>query len=110
MSVDPNSSNNISDLISIEGLAIAKFSRSVFKEMQRGKITAANCTCCVWENFNETIGKVSVWNDHFKINSDILAVEALSILEKNNISALPVLDKSKIKGIVTMQDIIKSIN
>jgi arabinose-5-phosphate isomerase len=45
-----------------------------------------------------------------KINSNILAVEALSILEKNNISALPVLDKSKIKGIVTMQDIIKSIN
>ena len=46
----------------------------------------------------------------FKINSDILAVEALSILEKNNISALPVLDKSKITGIVTMQNIIKSIN
>jgi arabinose-5-phosphate isomerase len=45
-----------------------------------------------------------------KINSNILAVEALSILEKNNISALPVLDKSKIKGIVKMQDIIKYIN
>ena len=45
-----------------------------------------------------------------KINSDILAVEALSILERNNISALPVLDKSIIKGLVTMQDIIKSIN
>ena len=72
MSVDPNSSNNISDLISIEGLAIAKFSRSVFKEMQRGKITAANCTCSVWENFNETIGKLTVWNDHFKKNSDII--------------------------------------
>ena len=49
-------------------------------------------------------------NKQFKINSDILAVEALSILEKNNISALPVLDKSKITGIVTMQNIIKSIN
>ena len=70
MSVDPNSSNNISDLISIEGLAIAKFSRSVFKEMQRGKITAANCTCSVWENFNETIGKLTVWNDHFKKNRE----------------------------------------
>ncbi len=45
-----------------------------------------------------------------KISSDILAVEALSILEKNNISALPVIDKSKIKGIVTIKDIIKSIN
>ena len=72
MSVDPNSSNNISDHISIEGLAIAKFSRSVFKEMQHGKITAANCTCSVWENFNETISKLTVWNDHFKKNSDII--------------------------------------
>ena len=45
-----------------------------------------------------------------KISSDILAVEALSILEKYNISALPVIDKSKIKGIVTIKDIIKSIN
>tara|TARA_Y100000389_G_scaffold118957_1_gene116124 strand:+ start:4860 stop:5822 length:963 start_codon:yes stop_codon:yes gene_type:complete len=45
-----------------------------------------------------------------KINSDILAAEALSILEKNNISVLPVLDKSTIKGIVTMQNIIKSIS
>ena len=62
MSVNPNTSNNVSDHISIEGLAIAKFSRSIFKEMQHGKITAANCTCSVWENFNETIGKLTVWN------------------------------------------------
>ncbi len=45
-----------------------------------------------------------------KISSDILAAEALSVMEKNNISALPVVDKSNIKGIVTIQDIIKSIN
>jgi arabinose-5-phosphate isomerase len=44
------------------------------------------------------------------VNSDILAAEALSVLEKNNISVLPVLDKSVIKGIITMQDLIKSIN
>ncbi len=45
-----------------------------------------------------------------KISSDILAAEALSILEKNKISALPVIDKSDIKGVITIQDIIKSIN
>ena len=44
------------------------------------------------------------------VSSDILAAEALSILEKNNISVLPVIDKSAIKGIITMQDLIKSIN
>ena len=57
MSIDQKLSNNIHSHISIDGLVIAKFSRSVFKEMQLGKITAANCTCSVWENFNETINK-----------------------------------------------------
>ena len=65
-------------------------------------------------NTNKNIEQISIkkvmTKNPIKINSDILAAEALSILEKNNISALPVLDKSKIKGIVTIQDIIKSIN
>jgi CBS domain-containing protein len=43
------------------------------------------------------------------INEDVLAAEALSVLEKNNINILPVLDKSKIVGIITIQDIIKSL-
>ena len=72
MNMDQQLSNNIHSHISIEGLAIAKFSRSVFKEMQRGKITAANCTCSVWENFNETIDKLTVWNEHFRKNNDII--------------------------------------
>jgi arabinose-5-phosphate isomerase len=63
-----------------------------------------------YKNIEQISIKKVMTKKPFKINSDILAVEALSILEKNNISALPVLDKSKIKGIVTMQDIIKSIN
>ena len=62
------------------------------------------------KNIEEISIKKVMTRKPFKINSDILAVEALSILEKNNISTLPVLDKSKITGIVTMQDIIKSIN
>tara|TARA_Y100000768_G_C23986867_1_gene689437 strand:- start:3936 stop:4898 length:963 start_codon:yes stop_codon:yes gene_type:complete len=45
-----------------------------------------------------------------KVNGDILAAEALSILENNNINALPVVEKSKVKGIVTLQMIIKSLN
>ena len=63
-----------------------------------------------YKNIEQISIKKVMTRKPFKINSNILAVEALSILEKNNISALPVLDKSKIKGIVTMQDIIKSIN
>jgi CBS domain-containing protein len=45
----------------------------------------------------------------YKISGDILAAEALSVLEENNISILPVVDKSKIVGIITIQDIIKSL-
>ena len=73
MNVNPKSSNNISGHISIEGLVIAKFSRSVFKDMKRGQITAANCTCSVWENFNQTIEKLTVWNNHFKQNEDLIS-------------------------------------
>ena len=64
--------NNHIKRLSIDGLVIAKFSRSIFKEMQKGKITAANCTCSVWENFSQTIDNLTIWNDHFEHNSDII--------------------------------------
>ena len=32
----------------IDGLVISKWSREVFADMQRGGLTAANCTCSVW--------------------------------------------------------------
>jgi CBS domain-containing protein len=43
------------------------------------------------------------------INEDVLAAEALSVLEKNNINILPVMDESKIVGIITIQDIVRSL-
>ena len=73
MNVKQKLSSNISGHISIEGLAIAKFSRSVFKDMKRGQITAANCTCSVWENFNQTIEKLTMWNNHFIQNKDLIS-------------------------------------
>ena len=45
-----------------------------------------------------------------KVSSNILAAEALSILETNSINALPVVENLKVKGIVTLQMIIKSLN
>ena len=73
MNVKQKLSKNIPGHISIEGLVIAKFSRSVFKDMKRGQITAANCTCSVWENFNQTIEKLTVWNNHFRQNEDLIS-------------------------------------
>ena len=40
----------------------------------------------------------------------MLAAEALSVMEDNSINALPVVDKNKVIGILTLKDIIKSIN
>ena len=44
------------------------------------------------------------------VSSTMLAAEALSVLEEKNINALPVMDKDKVVGILTLKDIIKSIN
>ena len=79
---------NYTNKISIDGLVIAKFSRSVFKDMQKGKITAANCTCSVWENFSQTIDNLTIWNDHFERNSDIIC----------NIKKYEDIDKAKADG------------
>ena len=37
--------------IVIDGLIISDFGRPVFEDMRRGGLTAANCTCCIWEDF-----------------------------------------------------------
>ena len=46
----------------------------------------------------------------FTVSPSMLAAEALSVMEDNNINALPVLDKNKVLGILTLKDIIKSIS
>jgi hypothetical protein len=33
----------------IDGLVISKWSRAVFADMREGGLTAANCTCSIWE-------------------------------------------------------------
>ena len=42
------------DLIVIDGLIISKWNREVFEDMRKGGITAANCTCSIWEGINES--------------------------------------------------------
>ena len=44
------------------------------------------------------------------ISPNMLAAEALSVLEDNSINVLPVIEKNKVVGILTLKDIIKSIN
>ena len=60
------------DAIVIDGLVIANWSQSVFEDMQRGGITAANCTCCVWEGFRGAMDNVAQWKAWFDQYADIL--------------------------------------
>lgn len=61
-----------SDAILIDGLVIANFSRSIFEDMQKGGITAANCTCCVWHDFRSTMANIAQWKRWFTEHADLI--------------------------------------
>jgi len=56
----------------VDGLIISDFGRPVFEDMRRGGLTAANCTCCVWEGFTETMRNVMRWKAWFREHSDLI--------------------------------------
>ena len=60
------------DSIIIDGLIISNFGRDVFEDMRRGGLTAANCTCCVWENFTQTMRNVMRWKTWFREHGDLI--------------------------------------
>ena len=45
----------------IDGLVISKWSRAVFADMRKGGLTAANCTCSIWEGFADTMRNIAQW-------------------------------------------------
>jgi membrane dipeptidase len=56
----------------IDGLIIANFGREVFEDMRRGGITAANCTCSIWEGFRGSMENIAKWKRMFRDNADII--------------------------------------
>ena len=60
------------DAIVIDGLIIANWSREVFKDMRRGGLTAANCTCSVWEGFQGTMNNIAQWKRMFRDHGDLI--------------------------------------
>jgi membrane dipeptidase len=67
-----SSPNLHEEAIVIDGLVISNWSRAVFEDMHRGGLTAANCTCCVWEGFRGTMNNVAQWKRWFDEYGDIL--------------------------------------
>jgi membrane dipeptidase len=58
--------------IVIDGLIISNWSRDVFEQMHKGGLSAVNCTCSVWEGFNETMANIAQWKSDLAEHSDIL--------------------------------------
>jgi membrane dipeptidase len=58
--------------IVVDGLIISNFDRAVFEDMRKGGLTAANCTCCVWEGFVDSMRNVMRWKQWLRDNADLL--------------------------------------
>ncbi len=50
----------------VDGLIISKWGEDVFREMCESGLSAANCTCSVWENFEDTVRNLTEWNGWFR--------------------------------------------
>lgn len=61
-----------SDAIIIDGLVISDWSHTVFEDMKSGGLTAANCTCGVWEGFRDSMQNIATWKEWFSSYSDTL--------------------------------------
>lgn len=60
------------DLIVFDGLIISNWGEDVFRAMNRGGLTAANCTCSVWENFRDTMQNIARWNQMLRTHQDLI--------------------------------------
>ena len=60
------------EAIVFDGLIVANWSRAVFEDMRRGGVTAANCTCSIWEEFQPTIDNIAQWKRWFVDHDDVL--------------------------------------
>lgn len=75
---EPESGGSMSALhdksLVIDGLIISKWDRSVFEDMRKGGISAANCTVSVWEGFQATVDNIATMKREIRDNADILTL------------------------------------
>jgi membrane dipeptidase len=62
------------DSIVIDGLIISKWDRSVFQDMKKGGLSAANCTVSVWDDFKATVRNIAQMKSLIRANSDLLTL------------------------------------
>ena len=54
------------DAVIIDGLIVSNWSPEVFGALRAGGITAANCTCSVWEDFATSMRAIADWKIWFR--------------------------------------------
>lgn len=69
---DMQSDTRHSQATVIDGLIIARWGRPVFEAMHSAGLTAANCTCSVWEGFEATMANIADWQKYFAENADLI--------------------------------------
>lgn len=66
------SKNSLPDsLLVIDGLNISNWNRDILQDMVKGRLAAANCTCSIWENFQQTMGNIAAWKRRLRDNQDL---------------------------------------
>jgi membrane dipeptidase len=71
------------DAIVFDGLIVSKWGRPVFEAMHAGGVTAANCTCSIWENFRDSMDNLAQWARWFVDHADLITpVRSVSDIER----------------------------
>lgn len=65
-------SKNSEPLI-IDGLIVSNWTPELFAEMQDGGLTAAICTCSIWEGFVQTCENIATWKRWFKEHAHLIS-------------------------------------
>lgn len=60
------------DLIVIDGLQYSNWNRTIFEQLQQGGVTMVHVTIVYHEQIRETLLRISEWNRHFEMNSDLI--------------------------------------
>jgi membrane dipeptidase len=60
------------DALVIDGLIVSRWNREIFAAMHSGGLTAANCTCSLWEGFEASFAQLAQWKRWLRENDDLL--------------------------------------
>ena len=74
--------------ILFDGLIVSKWSPRIFDEMGLGGLTAANCTCSVWENFQQTMANIAQWKRWFRPPARAIRTRVELCISRYDVSAL----------------------